>query len=628
MNSGAPLTAYVPFCKFYSQISSIIDDSGSTTYSFATKCCGCLDGYTPYTTGAGPCNINSCVQIRRDNHTLSGCTATITAGQNTVCESCYPGSLMMQGDTTACHQAAQMLLGCLQLNANGGCATCAAQFVLVQAGLAAASCLRQYPYCIANDATTGSCLRCEAYYYLSAGGQCQQLPLGCLAVLQSGDTNYDPSSPACKQCAASFTLYAGSCYASCAQVDKIWNNITLAFQSVCTACTSGYYVAAGGTCSPCADSNCLACSATQCTQCAPDYYISGATQNACSAHSPGVPNCSVYSQTVNSFCQACAAGFYAQGGTCHAYSGATTINCLSFSATADACLQCSAQGISRYLSGGRCLSYSAAQCTVGSLTSDVCTSCGNTFYVATSGTSCQSGTINNCLIYASQTVCSYCATGFALSFDGTQCLANTRHCYRLRADNTNCYLCNDGKTSMDSSYVLISGETDVTKQCQLIPFCLRAIVNKNAQYQCLECLAMHPTTQQDIALLDVVPAVWANQCVLNALQPAYVEHCREYLAAATSKQFCLQCQDDYIAEGIALDSGSVPLSGGGLCLSRSVQGAQSYACRYYNYNYKLENPSCQQCLSASYFTGVGNKNSEIEIRNAFALRRQEVGDGR
>lgn len=219
-----------------------------------SQCMLCTSG-----TDCSKCNANyyllsgACVQQCPPNYYISTATANVTNVSTTV-QYCTPCSA-----------------GCIKCNSSTNCTVCRSDYTLA-------------------NGTCSEIQPCQNGQYADSNGTCQPCSANCLQCTL--DTN-------CIICSPTTYQSNGQCSQSCAAyqyvvVSKLANNSTLnacinctlpcdrcSSANNCTHCTANYYVSinntcvtdcgakyyantTSGQCVPCADSNCLYCTANGC----------------------------------------------------------------------------------------------------------------------------------------------------------------------------------------------------------------------------------------------------------------------------------------------------------------------------------------------------------------------------
>ena len=367
-----------------------------------------------------------------------------------VCSSCPAGQYVFDIGGQ-CIQ----LAGCLNINTQGSCTSCASGFYLYQGTCTA---------CDASCATcpdSSYCLTCNTGYFNATDisySLCQACSLGC------------------KTCTSG---------------------------SACTMCNDGFRIS-GGTCSACT-SNCITCTALVCNTCnALSGLISGICYLCTDSAKQGSAGClTCTSNPTRILCTSCAAGYFLDS-TTQACVQCSTQYPNSILCTATNIIQCAndqaAILTSRYYLVGNTCVQNLKNCKDMKDSSGKCSSC---YFSPTAYYSLNSGTgacvlCNNvvgCLTYSSTCVCTACQNGY--QFINNQCNAcQNLHCHVCQTSISACQGCAPSYGRMSSACVLCQrsncyncdGDNTVCAVCN-IGYYLNSGKCYSCQANCVSCVS-------------------------------------------------------------------------------------------------------------------------------------------
>lgn len=310
---------------------------------------------------------------------------------------------------------------CLRANPYGGtCVFCDEHFRLNDNG----NCeYVNLPGCLLSENVHGVCTMCETGYYLNSGA-CEKISKGCEIAHQGMDI--------CFKCQKDY--YIDATTSKCSQRSNLNCLLTAPFKDFCLKCHLGSYMKEGK-CFPYSVSNCSVYNPNKdsCIDCIEDYQLT--TDFQCIASTD--PGCSKPSRYLNG-CIQCEDGYYYDQTNmkCKAY----TSKCNFYHPTDDLCLSCF---VGQYLAGGKCEDNIATNCLEYSISSNVCLTCPEGFYLDNSG-NCKMYTTQNCQVYNSfEDNCFKCNSGFYLNQNLTCQLYSFSACQIFDLYSDGCYRCED-----------------------------------------------------------------------------------------------------------------------------------------------------------------------------------------
>jgi len=322
-----------------------------------------------------------------------------------------------------------------------------------------------------NEANPQVCLSCITGYYLQ-NGVCYSISgcslysyiTGCIncisGFLLQGDLcvkdlcQQYSSSGVCQTCLSGYVLRNNTCFNYTSNCQSYQLNQTT--NVGCLQCFSGYQLI-DGLCYKLPD-NCVSMNSStyQCLQCA-----AGFTQFTDSICYRIIPNCS---NQIGAICRSCANGFYLSFDSSSCVLIVPIYQCQNQDYANNRCIQCNS-GFT-LTSNYTCI---AINCVEYNLSSSVCTSCRQGFYL--SGEICLTISIANCSVVLNQTYCSQCNNGF-VNING-RCYPSINNCVNYTAAGF-CAQCATG------FYI------NTQNNCALLPnFCSNANSNGN----CLNCIS-------------------------------------------------------------------------------------------------------------------------------------------
>jgi len=355
---------------------------------------------------------------------IPNCATCVTSGSSTVCSTCLNSYYLASNTCVLCstvlancaycalNSASQPtcqlcatnygLIGanCQNCSAISGCSTCQitsnnlqctkcnSNLVLYNAMSTCVPC--QITYCsnctISNDGIF-TCFACSTGYFLKNSTNC----LSCaLSITYCANCLFDQNNKLiCAVCAnTNLYIYNNTCVANCTKggltTCSICQMISVASNTmICTSCLSNYYLDISiKNCLPCSQSvpGCNACSTSNpdpitnattvsCSECASGYYleINSFTCIICSSVKANCQTCSYNFASNTGQCTNCKSGYYLNS---------TDLICYSCSSTPFA--------IPSFANN------SCSICSMVNLTTMICTTCMNNYYL--SGTICLSCT--------------------------------------------------------------------------------------------------------------------------------------------------------------------------------------------------------------------------------------------
>lgn len=348
----------------------------------ASNCLQCVAGYYPAADKLSclAATVPNCA-VNASAIRCSACATSYTlidnSSANNVADACIPNPTV--GNCGILANITSSTISCTT------CATPASQVLVANPATTKSTCLPFSPITSCTAYTVGSltgsafgCSTCPSTAYLSNNSCVTRTTItNCAAYTANADT--------CTTCATGYFLSAD--------------------QKTCTAYPNGIF--------KCANYS----SANTCTFCSPGYYLAS---NACTAVTTTIGNCVDYATATT--CLNCATNYVASGNTCVA---ATAQNCATYT-SASACKSCN-QGYVLTTSNNvtNCTALTKTGCATIDYTTQKCTSCNTSYYLASDGTCAAATTIARCTVYASATTCAQCDVGYVLSTTATTCITNT-----------------------------------------------------------------------------------------------------------------------------------------------------------------------------------------------------------
>jgi hypothetical protein len=252
---------------------------------------------------------------------------------------------------------------------------------------------------------------------------------------------------------------------------------TLEYDVFCTACSSSKFLLNNNTCSNTPINHCTSPNEDRitCSACDSGYYLA-ADSRSCPQRVLSV-NCATPTSNKDE-CDTCTAGSFVKNSSniCVAY---TAENCRTFKASVDECDFCVDNAWMDTTDSNICKLSEDAQCVLMKEKENECKKCANGFYLKTNGLvqTCTQVTAENCATNMThEDKCMECNTGYYMN--GTVCTANSEidFCTAYSQTADECLTCNDG-------YYSVSGLPECRKNPNGIAECYKYI----SETECTVC---------------------------------------------------------------------------------------------------------------------------------------------
>lgn len=333
-------------CTTNCSICTVPNCIGCTNSSICTTC---ANGFTLTNTGnclacgilgCLTCSSNNFCGVCANNYSIST-TGTCVLCPDQGCQSCQSNlncEYCVAGYTLVSECSLCTISNCIACNSTNTCITCANGFNLVNNNCVAFPCLPPCKTCDFN----GNCITCfsPTYSILPNNGSCFRCSVLNCFICASNNSNL------CQQCSTGFKVSVNTNGSSSCVIQNSVGCGAVTSSGLCLQCNTYYVLLSNGTCIPCTTTQqaCNTCSNTNpsvCTSCTTGFYISNTTCypcpalcNTCNGTSCINPNpnaiminntayidvcswpCLTCSPNNDNYCLVCQGGFYIQNGLC------------------------------------------------------------------------------------------------------------------------------------------------------------------------------------------------------------------------------------------------------------------------------------------------------------------------
>ena len=447
--------------------------------------------------------------------------------------------------------------GCLRCGGESGCLICDSSRNFVLSGNA---CVVSTLVGCSQLQLDGGCLLCQAGHFLDPNSQnCVAVTKPLTKCLHYADAN------ACLRCEAGAVLDPTT--QECVAASPAVTNCELYDdQGVCALCASGFYPAVGGRSCLAAANSCALYSPLTCATCAPGFFFNPniflkalageagpademfygvlrgggrpglALSSACEPSA--LKNCRVAASSVA--CQTCESGYFLDELTklCVAYPAPKIDNCQVY----ESATRCKVCANNFYLSGGGCTAVTPidfCQTYDGSKETIICLSCSSAYFVSANTCASRTRTISNCAgYYKSKDLCETCAKGFTLTGDEMYCLTSIANCLTSQYSTSSGAPVAECLTCAPTFRLVSDKATDPTAACVAgnVENCIE-YVDGDTNVSCIRCDSLSYIKRPENTCPKHMPI---KNCLAYAQEtPQECADCSESTAKFTFLNTCL-----------------------------------------------------------------------------------------